>query len=130
MWYNSPTMARQKELNINTPLKEVTLVGLLLVIPRILIAIGDAMRFVVSLIFHVLATIIITTGIVIRDVVRAISRPKKKKIVKLPSVKIPAFRWPVMPTIQVPRFHLPKFSAPKIRFPKFKNGLNGFLLRR
>ncbi len=123
MWYNSPTMARQKELNINTPLKEVTLVGLLLVIPRILIAIGDAMRFVVSLIFHVLATIIITTGIVIRDVVRAISRPKKKKIVKLPSVKIPAFRWPVMPTIQVPRFHLPKFSAPKIRFPKFKKRL-------
>jgi len=103
-------MARQKELNINTPLKEVTLVGLLLFIPKVLIAIGDTVRFVVSLIFHVLSTTIITTGIVIRDSVRAISRPKKKKTVKLPSVKIPAFRWP--------KIRLPKISKPVIHFPK------------
>jgi penicillin-binding protein 1C len=103
-------MARQKELNINTPLKEVTLVGFLLVIPSVLIAIGDAVRFIVSLMFHVLSTTILTTGSVIRGFVRVISRLQKKIIVKFPSVKIPAFRWP--------KIRLPKISKPVIHFPK------------
>jgi penicillin-binding protein 1C len=103
-------MARQKELNLNTPLREVTIVGLLLFIPRVLIAVGDAVRFIASLIFHVLWTTISTTGIIIRESFRAISRPKKKKIIRFPAIKLP--------TITIPKFHVPKIVFPKIRFPK------------
>lgn len=92
MWYNSHTMGRRKELNLNTPLKEVTLIALLLFIPRVLIAIGDAVRFIAHLIFHVLSTTIITSGIVIRESLRKISPPKKKKIVKWPKIRFPKFK--------------------------------------
>ncbi len=103
-------MARQKELNINTPLREVTFIGLLLFIPRVLIAIGDAVRFIASLVFHILATTIITIGIVIRQSLRALKPPKKKKTVKLPIIKLP--------TIVLPKIHFPKIVFPKLHFPK------------
>jgi penicillin-binding protein 1C len=94
-------MARRKELNLNTPLREVTLVSLLLFIPRILIAIGDAVRFITSLVFHILWTAISTIGIVIRESLRAVSRQKKKRVVKLPKFRFPVIRLPV---IRLPKF--------------------------
>lgn len=45
----------------------------------------------------------------IRESVRALPRPKKKKI-KFPSVKLPSFQWP--------KIRLPKMSLPVIHFPK------------
>jgi penicillin-binding protein 1C len=90
-------MARRKELNINTPLREITLVALLLFIPRVLIAIGDVVRFIIHLVFQLLSTTIFTSGIVLRESIREINRRKKKIIFKLPAVKFPSFRWPRMP---------------------------------
>lgn len=83
---------------------------LLLFIPRILIAIGDGVRFLASLLFHLLSTAISFCGISIRESARALSRLKKKKIIRFPVIKLP--------TISVP-----KFRVPKIRFPKFKKRL-------
>lgn len=108
-------MARRKELNINTPLREVTLIALLLFIPRVLIAIGDAVRFIAHLVFHLLSTSLSVSGIAIRERIRTLSRPKKKKTGKLPAIKIPAFQWP--------KIRLPKIVFPRTRFPKFKKRL-------
>lgn len=85
-------MARRKELNLNTPLREVTLIALILFIPRVLIAIGDAVRFIAHLVFHVLSTTIITSGIVIRESVRALLRRKKKIVFRLPKIRFPKFK--------------------------------------
>jgi penicillin-binding protein 1C len=85
-------MARRKELNLNTPLREVTFISLLLFIPRVLIAIGDAVRFIAHLVFHVLSTTIITSGIVIRESVHALSRRKKKIVFHLPKIRFPKFK--------------------------------------
>ena len=104
MWYNSQTMGRKKELNIQTPLREVTLVGLLLCIPRVLIAIGDVVRFIASLVFHVLSTAILTSGIVIRRSLRALNRPKKKKVVKWPKIRLPKISLPVIHIPKLPKF--------------------------
>lgn len=97
-------MARRKELNLDTPLREVTLIPLLLFIPRILIAIGDAVRFIAHLVFHVLSTTIITSCIVIRESVRALSRSKKKKIVKWPKIRLPRITLPAIHFPKLPRF--------------------------
>ncbi len=99
-------MARRKELNLNTPLREVTLVSFLLFLPRVLIAIGNAVRFIVSLIFHVLAISIVTSGIVIRNSLRAIPRPKKIQ------------KGPGVPKITVPKIRVPHITLPVIHFPK------------
>jgi 1A family penicillin-binding protein len=118
-------MARQKELNINTPLKEVTLTMLLLFIPRVLIAIGDGVRFIIYLLFHLISSTYTISYILVRESVhaanrliqrkRAIGRPKKKITFHLPVIKFPSFRWPKMPTISIPQFHLPKIVLPKKR---------------
>ncbi len=102
-------MARRKELNLNTPLREVTLVALILFIPRVLIAIGDGVRFILSLIFHVIWTTLSTSCIVIRESVRAITKPKNKKIIILPKIHVPHI---VFPTI-----HFPKFKKRLRRLP-------------
>lgn len=104
-------MARRKELNTNTPFREISLVWLILFIPRVLIAIGDAVRFIVHLVFHLLSSLLVTSGIIIRECVRALARLKKNIRIQLPAIR-------------VPDISVPKIYFPRIPFPLFKKRWN------
>ena len=126
-------MARHKELNINTPLKEVTLIGIILFIPRIFIAIGDAVRFLLSLVFHVLWSAITTVCLVIRDSMKTIHTLKKKKIrfptITFPTITFPAIRFPKIPKRKKKLKPLPSHAIilkiKPARFEKIKSFLTG-----
>ncbi len=90
-------MARRKELNEKKSPHEYLFITFLLFFPRALIAIGDTVRFIASLVFHVLSPTIVTSGIVIRETLRAVAM------------------------LHFPRFSLPAIHLPKP--PKFKRRL-------
>lgn len=129
-------MARHKDLNKNNPQQINTLIAFLLFIPRVLITIGDSVRFIIYLFVHLLTSTVAVSGIVVRESVNAVNawknqkkkiipkahvRPpqRKKAVIHFPVIKLPSFQWPKVPMITIPKFHLPVIKLPKAHFPSF-----------
>ncbi|MCX6793920.1 MAG: transglycosylase domain-containing protein [Candidatus Gottesmanbacteria bacterium] len=97
-------MARRKELNKNNPPHENTLITFLLFLPRVLITIGDGIRFMAYIVFHLVSTTITISGVVVRESARTANRwIQRKRTTRRFAFKLPSFRWPKMPA-------LPKFK--------------------